>query len=67
MGMDRDHGDIVFGCDTCLATFATDQADFGSALNFAKRNGWKPYKLPGDTEWSHACDVCSRNWKARPK
>jgi len=35
------YGDVVFECDSCDETFETAQADWNSAWNMAKRDGWK--------------------------
>lgn len=53
MTMDRQHGDIVFECDTCENVLETKQADFSSAWNMAQREGWKSRKVDGN--WVHFC------------
>jgi predicted RNA-binding Zn-ribbon protein involved in translation (DUF1610 family) len=52
-------GNIVFECDTCGETLETEQADFHSALNMAKRQGWRTRKF--EEVWAHACPNCNHN------
>ena len=54
--IDRQGGDIVFECDTCGEVLESGTADFGSAWNHAKREGWRTRKI--GTEWVHACSKC---------
>jgi hypothetical protein len=54
--IDRQHGDVVFECDECGATLETEQADFQSAWNMAKREGWRTRKIGED--WVHKCPEC---------
>ena len=54
--IDRQGGDIVFECDTCGEVLESGTADFGSAWNYAKREGWRARKI--GTEWVHACPKC---------
>lgn len=51
------YGDVVFECDSCDETFETAQADWNSAWNMAKRDGWKARKI--GNEWSHTCPACN--------
>jgi uncharacterized C2H2 Zn-finger protein len=54
--IDRQHGDIFFECDSCSEILTTNQADFNSAWNMAKREGWTASKI--GSEWVHACPRC---------
>ena len=54
--IDRQGGDIVFQCDSCDEVLETNQADFNSAWNMAKRDGWRAKKI--GTEWVHECPNC---------
>lgn len=54
--LDRQHGDVVFECDGCGEVLETDTADFGSALNMLKREGWRARKF--DNVWQHYCGAC---------
>lgn len=54
--IDRQGGDIVFECDQCSNVLETEQADFNSAWNLAKRQGWHTKKI--GTEWVHTCPNC---------
>ena len=54
--IDRSHGDITFEYDYCDGTLETEQADFNSAWNMAKRDGWRAKKI--GTEWVHECPNC---------
>ncbi len=61
--IDRQHGYVVFECDTCGESFDSETSDFDSAWNQAKRDGWRAVKLPaigirGETEWAHECPNC---------
>jgi len=54
--IDRSRGDITFECDKCATTLETKQADFNSAWNMAKRDGWRAKKI--GTVWMHECPNC---------
>jgi hypothetical protein len=54
--IDREGGDIVFHCDQCPEHLETEQANWDSAWNFAKRQGWHAKKV--GTEWIHVCSNC---------
>lgn len=56
MSTDRQHGNIVFECDACGDVLETEQADWGSAWNKAKHEGWRSRKI--DDVWVHHCDNC---------
>lgn len=49
----RNHNDIIFECDACGDTLETMQADWNSAWNTAKRQGWRSKKMDG--AWEHYC------------
>ncbi len=55
--IDRQGGDVVFECDSCDEVLETEQADFNSAWNRAKREGWRARKI--GTEWVHECPQCN--------
>jgi hypothetical protein len=54
--IDRQKNNIIFQCDTCSEILETEQDDFHSAWNMAKREGWRVKKI--ETEWVHACPNC---------
>lgn len=57
--IDRQHGRIVFVCDSCDATFeGSNGDDFNDAWSAAKRDGWTTRKF-GD-EWLHGCPDCGK-------
>lgn len=56
--IDRQHGKIVFECDSCNATFDGDSDDFSEAWSAAKRDGWTTRKIAN--EWLHGCPDCGR-------
>lgn len=54
--IDRQHGKVVFECDSCGEALQTDERDFAEALSMAKHEGWKMRKVGAD--WVHACPNC---------
>jgi uncharacterized C2H2 Zn-finger protein len=54
--IDRQHGHIVFECDSCDEVFDTETDDFADALAMIKRDDWKVRKIAG--EWIHCCGRC---------
>jgi hypothetical protein len=52
----RQHGNLVFECDTCDEVLESATSDFGAAWNQAKRDGWRAKKI--GTEWVHECPNC---------
>jgi hypothetical protein len=56
--IDRQGGNIVFECDECGNALETEQADFSSAWNLAKRERWRTRKIGND--WVHKCPGCSK-------
>ncbi len=54
--MDKQKGDWIFACDICGKTLETDQADFNTAINMMKREGWQARKIGKD--WVHGCNGC---------
>lgn len=55
--IDRQGGDLVFECDSCSEVMKSEQSDFSSAWNLAKREGWRAKKI--GTEWVHECPQCN--------
>jgi hypothetical protein len=58
MSLTRDHGDIVFECDSCRDTLETRTANFEAARNLLKRAHWQPYRRKDSDDWSHRCHAC---------
>lgn len=58
MSLTHDHSNIIFECDSCHDTVATEQSNIESALNVMRRKEWKPYKVAG--EWKHRCPDCQK-------
>ncbi len=58
MTLSKDHGDLVFECNTCEATLTTNQAQFSAAMTLGRRNGWKAIKR--GSVWEHACPKCQK-------
>jgi Fe2+ or Zn2+ uptake regulation protein len=54
--LDRQHGKIVFECDSCNEVLETETSDFDDALSILKREEWKAEKIGG--VWIHACPEC---------
>jgi hypothetical protein len=54
--IDRQHGKLIFECDSCDETLTCDTDNFNEAWNEAKREGWRSRKI-GD-EWVHGCPSC---------
>ena len=55
--IDRQHGYILFECDSCGETFNAEKTgDFNEAWAAAKRDGWRTRKIAG--EWIHCCERC---------
>lgn len=54
--IDRQHGFIVFACDSCDESFDSGEDDFAEAWAEAKREGWCARKVAG--EWLHGCPKC---------
>jgi hypothetical protein len=57
MSTDRQHGVMIFECDSCDETFEIGSDDFSATWMAAKREGWKAEKI-GD-EWVHRCKGCA--------
>jgi hypothetical protein len=53
---DVQHGQHVFECDCCDATFTANAEAFIDAWTEAKRDGWKNQKIGND--WIHGCPNC---------
>lgn len=60
LGRDRDR-EIYFECDAkrCAEALPTDCADFESALEQLKEEGWE-YRKVGN-EWQHFCPIHGEN------
>lgn len=54
--IDRQHGKIVFECDSCDEVLDTGERDFQVAWTLAQEEGWSARKI-GD-EWLHGCPSC---------
>jgi len=54
--LDRQHGKIVFECDSCNEVLETATGDFDDALAILKREEWKAQKI--GQVWIHACPNC---------
>ena len=54
--IDRQHGVIVFECDSCDETFEIGSDDFNETWSAAKREGWRSKKI--GEEWVHGCARC---------
>jgi hypothetical protein len=55
--IDRQGNRIIFECDSCPELFESDEdAEFSSAWNRAKRDGWSTRKIA--EEWLHGCSKC---------
>lgn len=57
--IDRQHGNIVFSCDMCDATYESDD-EFQVAWQLAKSLGWRVRLIENrqQKEWVHACPDC---------
>lgn len=53
----RDHGDLIFECDTCGETLETHDDEWSIAWNMAKCDGWTSRKQ--GTGWQHHCGTCN--------
>jgi hypothetical protein len=58
MSFMRNHGIISFECDDCANILETEFGDFSTALEYAKKAGWKPMKAGNG--WEHQCPVCNK-------
>lgn len=54
--IDRQHGRIVFECDSCDEVLETGERDFQIAWTLAQEDGWTSRKIGGD--WQHSCPNC---------
>lgn len=54
--INRQHGKLVFECDSCSEIFEADTDDFAEAWAEAKREGWRSRKIAN--EWLHGCPTC---------
>lgn len=51
--IDRQHGEVVFECDSCNETLPTGETEFGDAMALFRREGWRAEKVGED--WTHLC------------
>lgn len=58
MTLIRDHGKIIFECDSCTANLETDSSNFDIALEELWRHNWRSYRRNGTYE--HRCSDCER-------
>jgi Fe2+ or Zn2+ uptake regulation protein len=56
MTVDRQHGYIIFECDSCNEVYEVDHDDFDRAYAQVKQSGWKAIKIGKD--WEHHCPDC---------
>ena len=54
--IDRQHGALIFECDTCSETYEPETKDFNEAWAKAKGDGWRATRV-GDI-WTHSCPQC---------
>lgn len=54
--IDRQHGKLIFECDSCDQVFEPETADFVEAWNSAKESGWRSQKIAD--VWLHGCPTC---------
>lgn len=55
--IDRQHGKVVFECDSCDETFEGEQGEeFNIVWAAANRDGWRTRKIAD--EWLHGCPHC---------
>lgn len=54
--IDRQHGEILFECDGCVAVIETGAPEFDEAARIARRNEWR-FRRVG-SEWLHLCPAC---------
>lgn len=55
--IDRQHGRILFECDSCPETFEGGKGEtFEEVWARAKDEGWKARKVGHD--WAHGCPEC---------
>ena len=59
MGIEKQHGHVIFICDECGDDFNTDETDFLEALQAVKDEGWLVQRNNEDTEWMHICNECA--------
>ena len=63
MTVDRQHGKMVFSCDSCSETIEPDDSTWAEAWSQVKAEGWTARQIVG--EWMHFCEKCSRTGKNR--
>lgn len=57
MSTDRQHGKLIFACDSCEITEEFDRdMEFAAAWSQLKRDGWEAKKIGAD--WVHGCPTC---------
>jgi hypothetical protein len=55
--IDRQHGKLLFECDSCGEVFDGESGEFSEVWAAAKRDGWRTRKM-GDEDWVHSCPNC---------
>ena len=60
MSLTYARGDIVFRCNGCPKTLATNTSNFDAAANALRRARWKPKqgRTFARTDWQHFCADC---------
>lgn len=56
MSTDRQHGKLVFVCDTCPETYEGESGEWNEVWAKAKDDGWRAVKM--GAEWEHRCGRC---------
>jgi len=56
--LDRQHGEVVFECDSCGETLTTGEDEFAQAMQLFRREGWRAVKDDEDDTWQHYCMRC---------
>lgn len=54
----KNHGELVFVCDTCDETLETHEPEWNEAWADAKRQGWRAVKRGNG--WEHNCPGCAK-------
>ena len=56
MSTDRQHGKLIFICDTCSETYEGESGEWNEVWPLAKEEGWKAEKV--GLSWDHKCPGC---------
>lgn len=54
--IDRQHGKVLFECDSCDEVLQTEEREFDEARHVMKAEGWHARKICG--VWLHGCPSC---------